>query len=347
MPPPRSPRSATSAFLLLCAAAVTLAVGYIAWTRTPPSPVASTSATTGPLSPQSSADLLSKPYVFFRDTSLGELHGRVILESQDSSQRAPTKMSCERVDFAGGYGVCLKAEMRGFKTEYEAHVFDASLERTHDPIPLAGVPSRVRVSPDGVRAGITVFVSGDSYAPGTFSTRTTVIDTTTGQMLGDLEQFTILRDGIPFKAIDFNFWGLTFADRAHAYATLGTGGQTFLVELDIDAKQGKVIHSSVECPSLSPDKTHIAFKRRTSAGGRLLWRLYVLDLKDGRETALAETRTVDDQPEWRNSASVAYGLPSDTKPGSTDVWAVPADGSGAPVRVLQAAWSPAFGGETK
>ena len=188
-----------------------------------------------------------------------------------------------------------------------------------------------------------MFVSGDSYAPGSFSTRTTVIDTASGESLGDLEQYTVLRDGTPFKALDFNFWGITFASHNRIYATLGTGGRTYLIEADVDSKRATIRHENVECPSLSPDGTRIAFKKRmASAGGRLLWRLHVLDLRTGVETALGETRSVDDQAEWLDAGTVTYALPSDSKPGSTDVWSVPADGSGSPANILSAAWSPAF-----
>ena len=55
-----------------------------------------------------------------------------------------------------------------------------------------------------------------------------------------------------------------------------------------------MIAEDVECPSLSPDETRVAFKRRQGDN----WRLHVLDLDTGREYPLAETRSVDDQVEW-------------------------------------------------
>ena len=42
-----------------------------------------------------------------------------------------------------------------------------------------------------------------------------------------------------------------------------------------------------------------------------------------KETQLAETRSVDDQALWQDDHTVLYGL-------DNAVWAVPADGSGAP-----------------
>jgi hypothetical protein len=369
------PERSTRAFLLLCVAAIGAAVAYISLTsgggpaspepgetgiqETPSSPTPATPLaaplTQEPINTVGAASRVttegtrvasngpgSRSRVMYRDTSLGRTHGRLVDEFLgEHSSRRITDLTCERVHFAAGNGVCLTAK-RGFVTVYGAFTFDGAMKPRHQ-FSLAGVPSRVRVSPDGRRAGMTVFVSGDSYAPGSFSTRTTVIDTATGESLGDLEQYTVLRDGTPVKAADFNFWGITFAEQNRIYATLGTGGRTYLIEANVDARQATIRHENVECPSLSPDGTRIAFKKRMpSEGGRLLWRLHVLDLRTGLETALAESRSVDDQAEWLNTATVAYALPSESTPGSTDVWSVHADGSGSPTRTISAAWSPAF-----
>lgn len=322
----------------MCVVAIAIAAGYIGWSRS------TRDASAEPVVERTagaSVDRTKYPYLVFRDTGLGSSHGRVAFAALGAATSAhePTELSCERVHFAAGHGVCLTAD-RGFVTTYGAFVFGDDLKARH-PFPLPGVPSRVRVSPDGSRAGITVFVSGDSYAPGSFSTRTFVIETTNGTPLGEVEHYTVLRDGKPFKAIDFNFWGITFRDRNRFYATLGTGGNTFLIEGDVEKKQARVIHSNVECPAISPDFTRVAFKRQHTTGGRLMWRLHVLDLKTGRETPLAEERSVDDQAEWLDDQTVIYGMPSDKKPGSTDIWRVPADGHGAATPLLEGAWSPA------
>ena len=78
-------------------------------------------------------------------------------------------------------------------------------------------------------------------------------------------------------------------------------------------------------------------------GMRVLWQIHVLDLASGVETAVAEARSVDDQVEWLDDATIVYALPNDTVKAqrSTDVWAVPADGSGAPHLLLANAESPA------
>jgi hypothetical protein len=327
-------------FALLCVILIVALAAYILSTRhsrMQPAPAANTSAASAPVEAVG-----AQPHMVFRNTALGSTYGRAALAPLDapSSQRAATPLACDRVHFAGGHGVCL-ASNRGVVTTYRAVTFDEHFAAGHE-ISLPGVPSRVRVSPDGTRAGITVFVSGDSYAAGGFSTRALLVDIATGDTVGHLEEFAITRDGRPFKAQDFNFWGITFADADRFYATLGTGGETYLVEARASTRQGRVLRAGVECPSLSPDRTRVVFKKRTTSALRLVWRPAVLELASGRETVLAETRSVDDQSEWFDNDHVAYGLPSESTPGSTDVWIVPADGTGTPRMLARDAWSPAF-----
>lgn len=271
------------------------------------------------------------PFVMFRTTVLDNHYGQlatVPLDDLDKS-RTPLGLSCERAYFAGGYGVCMTAE-RGVMTTYQAFIFDNTLQPRHSVL-LQGIPSRTRVSPDGRYAAITVFVSGHSYTPGSFSTRVEIYHTADGSLIAELEQFTVERDGKPFREIDFNFWGVTFAaDGNRFYATLGTGGQNYLVEGDLAARHARVIHAGVECPSLSPDGQRVVFKRLTKSG----WHLYVVDLHTGVETPLAEMRSVDDQAEWFDDSRVLYAF-------GNDIWVVPADGGGAPVVFLANAYSPA------
>lgn len=271
-------------------------------------------------------------FVMFRTTVLDSHYGQLATVSLDdpSRPRAPIGLSCERAYFADGYGVCLTAD-RGAITTYHAFIFDGSLQPRQSLIPLRGIPSRARVSPDGRYAAITVFVSGHSYSPGSFSTRVEIYRTADGSMIAELEQFTVERDGKPFRDIDFNFWGVTFAgDGNRFYATLGTGGQNYLIEGDLAARHARVIHVGVECPSLSPDGQRVAFKRLTKSG----WHIYVIDLRTGAETPLTETRSVDDQVEWLDDDRVLYAF-------DDDIWVAPVAGGGAPAVFLANAYSPA------
>ncbi|HSI61344.1 MAG TPA: hypothetical protein VLA16_27545, partial [Ideonella sp.] len=286
--------------------------------------------------------------LLYRSTALGETYGRVMLAELGpaGAQHKLTPLQCERVHFAAGHGVCLQAK-RGVITTYQARLFNAAFELTQR-YELAGPPSRARVSPDGRLAAMTVFVSGHGYSNGDFTTRTSVIDAHSGRaVVDDLESFSVTRDGAPFKAANFNFWGVTFArDANRFYATLGSGEQRYLVEGDLAARRMRVVHDAVECPSLSPDNRRIAFKRRlgSDSGGRVTWRLYVLDLASATETALQrETRNVDDQVEWLNDDEIVYALPDDSASSSaaTSSWALAADGSAEPRPLLPFAFSPA------
>jgi hypothetical protein len=189
-----------------------------------------------------------------------------------------------------------------------------------------------------------MFKEGDSYTViGSFSTATTIYDTVTGAPLANLEDFTVTRDGKRFQAIDFNFWGVTFArERGKFYATLGTGGQTYLVEGNVQTRRAHVLRRGVECPSVSPDNTRVAFKRLVSKGagglGPLRWRVSVLDLKTLKDKFVADTRNVDDQVEWLDDKTLLYSVDDGTGP--PDTWAVPADGSGKPRLFISAADSP-------
>jgi hypothetical protein len=218
--------------------------------------------------------------------------------------------------------------------DYRAQIFDARL-RTVDTLALTGFPSRARVSADGRYGAMTVFVSGDSYleSPTAFSTRTTIVEMSDGKQLGQLEQFAVTKDGSPFDAIDFNFWGITFdpADSNRFYATLGTGGNHYLVEGDVRERSMAVLRDGVECPSLSPDGSRIAYKSRI--GGEERWRLRVLDVSDLTDHGVAETRSIDDQVEWLDDATLAY---SDGQ----SVYVVPADGGGEARLLVRDATSP-------
>jgi hypothetical protein len=273
------------------------------------------------------------PQLLFRnnipDQTFGEL-GVAPLANPDAT-RAVANLKCDRVYYANGRGLCLGATGSWPHIGYVAKIFDANFEVLQQ-VQLTGTPSRARVSVDGSLGATTVFVYGDSYAPGHFSTRTNILDMRTGQILANLESFKVTRNGARFHNKNFNFWGVTFAsDDDHFYATLGSGMQTYLVAGSLRRHTMQVMHEHVECPSLSPDGKRIAFKRSLNSHGS--WRLYVLDLQTMRETPLAETNSVDDQAEWLDNNHVLYWLHS-------DIWTVPADGTGKPRKLVSDGSSP-------
>ena len=222
-------------------------------------------------------------------------------------------------------------------------IFDSNFNRQQQ-ISLGGIPSRVRVAPNGQVAAITVFISGHSYSSANFSTLTTFVDMNTGELLVDnMEKFRMSRGGERFQAADFNFWGVTFArDSRRFYATLASGGQIYLVEGDLSKMEARVLRKDVECPSISPDNTRIGFKKRTGgAFTPVSWRLSVLDIKSLDEWPSAETRSVDDQVEWMDNDNLLYALPeAATSTPVTNAWSVAATGKGESKQILSKAYSP-------
>ncbi|SNX57981.1 hypothetical protein SAMN06272735_2457 [Streptomyces sp. TLI_55] len=260
--------------------------------------------------------------------------------SDPAGPRTASGVKCLRFYAASGTGVCLQAVHGTVSDSYRALILDARL-RTKARYDVPGIPSRARVSPTGHFAAWTAFVGGDSYAGTNFSTRAAIVDVRTGKLIPSLEAFRIVKDGRAYHAADVNFWGVTFAaDDRTFYATLATKGKTYLVRGGLRTHTLTTLHTNVECPSLSPDGTRIAYKKRVPGLPKdAPWRLYVLDLRTMRETPLAESRSVDDQAVWKDSRTLVYALPGDY---GADLYTVPADGTGKPRRISTAAVSPAY-----
>ncbi|WP_158843708.1 TolB family protein [Saccharothrix deserti] len=261
--------------------------------------------------------------------ALADGRGRVEqVRLADPAARSATPMTCQRVYRAGGTTVCLR--LAGPGPTYAAEVSrDGAVLRS---VPLPGVPSRAKVSASGQVVGWTSFVTGDSYlVPGGFSTRTGFFDVRTGEAVESLEGFTALVEGRVHTAQDVNYWGLTVAaDDRTFYATLASGGYTWLVKGDLVERRLESLRRDAECPSLSPDGTKVAYKKRIGRLGP--WELAVLDLKTGDERRLPGTAGVDDQATWLDDERLAFAaVPRDAKLASIHV--VPVDGS-APATIL-------------
>ncbi|MFJ4598893.1 TolB family protein [Streptomyces griseoluteus] len=282
------------------------------------------------------------PRVVFRNMAWGPHRDELVSAPADdpSGPRTASGVKCLRFYAASGTGVCLQAVHGPVQDTYRAVILDTRLkERARYDVP--GIPSRARVSPSGRYAAWTAFVGGDSYAGTAFSTRAAIVDTRTGRLTPTLEAYRTVKDGRPYRAADVNFWGVTFAaDDRTFYATMATHGGTYLVRGDLRTRTLTTLHRNVECPSLSPNGTRIAYKKRVKGAPKdAPWHLYVLDLSTGHETALAEPRSVDDQLVWRDNRTLVYALPGDY---GTDLYTVPADGTGKSHRVATAALSPAY-----
>ncbi|MFC5059354.1 hypothetical protein [Saccharothrix xinjiangensis] len=228
----------------------------------------------------------------------------------DPGARSATGRTCQRFYRAGGTEVCLR--LAGPGPTYAVEVTrDGAVVRT---VPLPGIPSRAKVSASGQVVAWTSFVTGDSYAvPGGFSTRTGFLDLRTGEVVETLEGFTADIEGRPHSAQDTNYWGLTVgADDRTFYATLASGGFTWLVRGDLRTRAVTSLRRDAECPSLSPDGTKIAYKKRIGRLGP--WDLAVLDLATDAETRLPGTAGIDDQATWLDDTRLAFAaVPRDAK----------------------------------
>ncbi|TDC53135.1 hypothetical protein E1212_06875 [Jiangella ureilytica] len=318
---------------------VVVAAGAYGWSEYSRSRDAQTTASDVDLAPADAP--ITGERIVFRSTAPGDLYGRVAAVAADDpgGPRSVAPVACDRIDTTGDQSVCLRTD-RGIVTTFEAQLLDADWQ-VIQTWPLPGIPSRTRLSPDGSLIATTSFVTGHSYATTGFSTET-VIHSAGGDDYGNIEEFTLLENGAEIAPVDRNMWGVTFVDDTTFYATTQSRalGHTWLVEGDLEARTLSVVRDGVECPSLSPDGSRIAFKKDVDDGSGVHWSIAVLDLASGEETVLDEERNVDDQVEWLDDDTLLYGLPRDDEPGVSDVWAVPAAG-GAPKVLIPEAWSPA------
>ena len=343
MSPSNSRQTRQKAFVWILIGCAVLAVGYTAWVIRRANASAALHQTTpqvvaGPAELQA---IQAGPHLVFLQ-QVNPPYGQVTVSGLDpeSAKSAQTALACGRIYYAAGNGLCLIQDTSSSDplapSSVSVTLFGSDFKPRHQ-FTTEGILSRARISPDGKYAAFTVFITGHSYQDADMSTATVLLDTATGESLGNLEEFETWKDGGLYQAPEFNFWGVTFAQDSNTfYATLRNGSTTYLVEGDLAARRLTVLHENVECPSISPDGTRLAFKKLMGNW----WQLTVLDLATMQETALAEPEGIDDQVEWLDNEHILYQKADYDPPKWVSVFVIPADGSGKPEVFLENATSP-------
>jgi hypothetical protein len=281
---------------------------------------------------------LAPPYLMFRTLAPAAAHDRVAMVAVGKGDRASTRvvtpLTCTRVHFGGGRGVCLIEETDGRATSHSAIVFDDRFRRLHR-LALPGVPTRVRVASDGRLAAVSTYAEEESPEGERLALETVIIDTERGAVLADLREFAV--DGqAETIATPRDFSSVSFADDGdHFYATVSTPAMRHLVMGSVRERRLRVVAAGVASEGLSPDGQRLIVKRVSDRG---FWQLSVLDVASMAERRLDHgTRSIDDQVDWLDDRTVIFHDATGT---STGIWRLSVDGQAGPELLVADAYSP-------
>ena len=156
----------------ICVMALGAAVAYLVASRNDQKILEQSAAASVPQTSRAAVE--AHPRIVFRNMAPGASYGTVAMVPLDdpAGPRALTTTPCERVYATSKNVLCLSSD-RGFITTYGAHILDSNMQQTQT-LTFIGIPSRARLSSDGVYAATTSFTSSDSYASMSFSTRTII-----------------------------------------------------------------------------------------------------------------------------------------------------------------------------
>jgi dipeptidyl aminopeptidase/acylaminoacyl peptidase len=277
------------------------------------------------------------PFVIFRTLAPSDDYGHVEIMRLEGSPtlRQLTGLSCTRVHFAGGRGICVAEELAANVPEHVAYVFDRSMTRG-TRIALRGVPTRLRVSPNGQHAAITTYAEEETPEGERLATETALVDLRSGRTLADVRDFRIDNGRQPPLTGPLDVGGVTFErDSNRFFAFVSTPTERYLVAGSLQDQRMRVIRTGVACESLSPDGRKLVVKKPGPSG---FWQLAVIDLRTWEERDLAQgPASVDDQVEWFDDQHVLYHAPDDN---TTSLWMLPIDGVNGPHVFVKNAYSP-------
>ena len=279
------------------------------------------------------------PFVIFRALAPREHYGRAaVLELRPEAKPTVSKLTCSRLHYAGGRGVCATQETVGDGVVNVAYLFDRRLEPGRR-IVLNGVPTRLRVAPTGRLAAITTYAEEESAAGERLVTRTRIIDLRSAQTVADLSDFRIENFNLPPIREPVDIANVVFeADGDRFFATLTTDTEQYLVAGSLRERRLSTIRTGVASEALSPNGRRLIVKRLVPQRG--FWQLAVIDLATWSEHDLRQgPRSVDDQVEWLDNDHVIY---HDVEGESTALWMLPIDGINGPRVFLKDAHSGAI-----
>jgi hypothetical protein len=279
---------------------------------------------------------MEPPFLIFRTLAPPEAHGTVALLKLGPAraERQLTTLSCVRLHYAGGRGLCAVQEAVKESPGYAAYIFDRALTRG-TRIALPGVVTRIRVAPDGRRGAVTTYFEEETPAGERLATDTRVVDMRSGRQVADLREFAIDSEGFPAPAPPIDVGSLSFErDGDRFFASISTAVERYLVAGSIDHRRMTILRPAMASESLSPDGGHLLVKKPGANG---FWQLAVIDLRTWSERDLQHgKRSVDDQVEWLDNEHVIY---HDTDDIGTSLWMLPVDGINGPQVLVKDAYS--------
>jgi hypothetical protein len=327
-------RRSTVIYICGVAALVAIVGAALSLLAVAPSPIDPRRA---PLTLSAARKPIATPFVMFRTLAPRPAFGRIAMASPATPlERRLTPLSCARVHYAGGTGICLVEEVEGKAVRQVLYLFDARFA-LGTRLVLNGIPIRARVSPDGRLAAVTTYGEEESPAGERLASESMLIDAASGRVLGDLRSFAVAGAADHPIAAPIDISSVAFADSDRFYATLSTADHRYLVSGSVVGRRLEVIGSGLANEAVSPDGRRLLVKRLTGTAG--FWQLAVLDLDSGGDIALNQgPRSVDDQVEWLDDSHVVY---HDVTEDGTGIWMLPTDGTTAPRLLIPDAFSPA------